>query len=69
MTWFDSVKCKQGINALRNYRSEYDDKRRTLRRSPLHDWSSHGADAFRQYAMHRPRKGREPIVYPNYGVV
>lgn len=69
MTWFDAKECKQGINALRNYRSEYDDKRRTLRRTPLHDWASHGSDAFRQYAMQRPRKEREPITYPNYGVV
>jgi hypothetical protein len=70
MTWFDAKACREGINALRNYRSEYDDRRRTLKRTPLHDWSSHAADAFRQYAMHRPAPRRpQTIEYPNYGVV
>jgi hypothetical protein len=70
MTWFDAIGCKEGVNALRNYRSEYDDRRRALRRQPLHDWASHGADAFRQYAMHRPRTAkREPIEYPKLGIV
>ena len=70
MCWFDAAGCREGINALRNYRSEYDDKRRTLRSSPLHDWASHGADAFRAYAMHKmPRRTREPIDYPKLGIV
>ena len=48
---FDAEKCKEGIEALRHYRSEYDDKNRVFRRRPLHDWSSHDADAFRELAM------------------
>jgi hypothetical protein len=28
------------------YRAEYDEKNKTLRSRPLHDWASHGADAF-----------------------
>lgn len=49
--WFDKTKCKRGIEALRLYRAAYDDKLQTLRASPLHDWTSHGADAFRYLAM------------------
>ena len=49
--WFDSLKCNEGIQALRNYRKEYDDKRKQYRSSPLHDWSSHAADAFRYFAV------------------
>lgn len=49
--WFDATKCKRGIEALRQYRREYDDKLRAFRSKPLHDWSSHGADAFRTGAM------------------
>jgi len=45
--WFDAEKCARGIDCLRMYRSEFDDKNQVLRQRPLHDWSSHGADAFR----------------------
>jgi len=49
--WFDVAKCKRGIEALRQYRREYDDKLKSFKSRPLHDWSSHGADAFRTGAM------------------
>lgn len=44
--WFDGKTCADGLKALRQYRYEYDDKRRTFRLRPLHDWTSHYADAF-----------------------
>ena len=44
--WFHP-KTKQGLDCLRNYRREYDEKRNVFYDKPLHDWSSHGADAFR----------------------
>jgi phage terminase large subunit len=49
--YFDAVKCKQGIAALKQYRREWDDERKTFKPSALHDWSSHGADAFRYMAV------------------
>lgn len=49
--WFDEVKTKHGINCLKQYRKEWDDKRQTFKLYPLHDWSSHGADAFRYFAI------------------
>lgn len=49
--WFDADKCKKGIEALRQYRREWDDKAQALRDTPKHDWTSHGADAFRYLAM------------------
>jgi phage terminase large subunit len=45
--YFDAEKCARGIDCLRMYRSEYDDKNQVLKQRPLHDWASHGADAFR----------------------
>lgn len=45
--WFDEERCARGIDCLRMYRSEFDDKNQVLRPRPLHDWASHGADAFR----------------------
>ena len=49
--WFDAQKCAHGIDALKLYRSEYDDKLQALKPRPVHDWASHGADAFRYLAM------------------
>lgn len=45
--WFDEDECKPLLEALRNYRKEYDDKLGTYKENPLHDWSSHYCDAFR----------------------
>lgn len=53
---FDAVKCKRGIEVLKNYRRKWDDKRKSFRDRPLHDWSSHGADAFGEYALNVRKK-------------
>ena len=49
--WFDEVRCRDGLEALRQYRSEYDEKLRTFKDNPRHDWTSHSADAARYMAM------------------
>jgi hypothetical protein len=49
--WFDAKKCELGLQALRNYRKEYDDRRQEYKPRPLHDWSSHAADAFRYLSV------------------
>jgi phage terminase large subunit len=49
--WFDAKKCNRGIDALKLYRSEYDEKLMALKPRPVHDWTSHAADAFRYLAM------------------
>ncbi len=49
--WFDKEKTKQGVNALRNYRREHDEKRNVYYEKPLHDWCSHAADSFRYLAI------------------
>jgi phage terminase large subunit len=60
--WFDKVKCKDGIEALRMYRRDYDDKRQEFRVNPLHDWTSHYADAFRYFAVaHSERMPSKPL--------
>lgn len=51
---FDAKKCERGIEALRHYRAEYDEKVLTLKNRPLHDWTSHGSDAFRYLARGLP---------------
>ncbi len=49
--WFDEKKCNRGILALEGYRAEYDEEKHKLSNRPLHDWTSHGADAFRTFAV------------------
>lgn len=45
-TWIDETKCETGLRALRDYREKIDQKRR-VSLGPLHDWTSHAADALR----------------------
>lgn len=70
--WFDASHCAGGLEALRQYRREWDDRLRAFRPRPLHDWTSHAADAFRYLAQglraDEPGWGR-PIAYSNRGIV
>lgn len=74
--WIDKERCAEGIKALKHYRSEWDEKRKVLRPRPLHDWSSHGADAMRYFAQaYRDAWGKstsrhaETLAMPEYGAV
>lgn len=49
--WFDEDKTKRGRDALAQYRREYDDKLKAFKGRPLHDWTSHAADALRYLAV------------------
>jgi hypothetical protein len=49
--WFDGVKCYDGIEALRAYRRSYDELKDVYQNKPVHDWASHGSDAFRYLAL------------------
>jgi phage terminase large subunit len=42
--WFDAK--LEGLEALRQYRADYDEKLRTFKDKPKADWSTHAADAF-----------------------
>jgi len=71
--WFDSARCGRGIDALKLYRSEFDDKLMALRPGPIHDWTSHAADAFRYLAMTLDRRSpsgfHRRIEYAEHAVV
>ncbi|MCO6551017.1 MAG: hypothetical protein J6580_10110 [Gilliamella sp.] len=56
---FDSGKCEQGIANLEAYRKAWDDKNGCWRDKPLHDHTSHGADAFRYFAVANRNKRRQ----------
>ena len=49
-TWFD-LKCNDGVEALRQYRREWDEDKKKFDDKPLHDWASNPADAFRMLAI------------------
>ena len=55
---FDAARCARGIDCLKSYQAEWSEELRTFKKTPLHDWASHGADAFRYLAM----AWREPMV-------
>ena len=49
--WFDAEKCQDGIECLRQYQREYDEDKKMFRDKPRHDWTSHGADAWRMLSI------------------
>ena len=62
--WFDKNRCDLGIQALISYRKDYDEKNRVFRLKPVHDWASHGADAFQTMALgfrFRSATGNKPF--------
>jgi phage terminase large subunit len=50
-TIFNADTCAPGLEALRQYRQEWDDRAKVFKREPKHDWASHPADALRYLAM------------------
>lgn len=59
--WFDADKCRVGLDALMHYRRGWDDKRKVLSTKPVHDWSSHAADAARYFALVSQRTRTSPV--------
>jgi len=53
--WIDEQKCKPLLKALENYRQEYDSRHKVYKPNPLHDWSSHYADAMRYLCISLPK--------------
>ena len=49
--WFNTPDTRDGVEGLKQYRTDYDEKLRTFKNAPRHDWTSHRADAFRYLAM------------------
>ena len=60
--WFDEEKCREGIEALRQYQREYDEDKKAFRQSPRHDWTSHPADAFRIMAVSYAEPEKPPVL-------
>jgi phage terminase large subunit len=73
--WFYRQRCARGVEALKLYRSNYDERLQILRPSPIHDWTSHPADSFRYLALTLDRTistrnfFNRRLVYPTLGIV
>lgn len=49
--YFDAERCAHGLEALRAYQWAYNERMGESKSVPLHNWASHGADAFRYLAQ------------------
>jgi phage terminase large subunit len=64
---FDADRCSKGLDCLRGYRFEWDDKTRTFKLTIKHDWTSHGGDAWGhlsvawQYPTIKPAEKKEEL--------
>jgi len=67
--YFEKTNTKDGLQALRRYRKEFDEKKGIYKPHPLHDWSSHYADAFRYFAIaFRDRSKQQRIGQPQANI-
>jgi len=69
--WFDRDKCQLGLEALRQYSWERNDKTGQMKNKPKHSWASHAADAFRYLAvgLNESKQFSSKIKYPNIGII
>lgn len=65
MCWFDEEKCARGLECLRAYHYEFDEKNNLLTSRPKHDWSSHSASAF-IYALIAETEQVENLINVNF---
>jgi hypothetical protein len=56
----DKDRCKFGLEALRQYKTDFDEKKKVFKDTPRHDWTSHFADSTRYMCV----AWRELVVTP-----
>lgn len=61
--WFDEERCEAGLEALTHYRRDFNTRLDEFKPEPVHDWASHGADAFRGLAA-RHQVPRDHVRFP-----
>lgn len=62
--WIDQAKCETLTEALHHYRWDIDKQSGVLKPRPVHDWSSHMADACRYMAV-AMQEARSPLTVSN----
>jgi hypothetical protein len=64
--WFDSNKCEDGIEGLKNYRRDWDEKKECFSDQPVKDWAKHFADGFRMLAWAMGMRREQQCMLPQY---
>jgi phage terminase large subunit len=64
--WFDEVHTRVGRESLQHYRRDYNTRLQEFTATPVHDWASHGADAFRGLAVRHKTPEPDEFVLPPY---
>jgi len=65
--WIDEKKCEKGLDALSQYRKEWNDKMGCFKTNPLHDWTSHAADMIRYWGTTNFTSGQQvKIIRPQW---
>ena len=49
--WANPNTCEEGLKSVKNYERKWDDRLKVYHNSPLHNWASHGTDAFMTFAL------------------
>lgn len=62
--WFNTPETRDGVEGLKQYQKDWDDKLKVFKNTPRHDWTSHRADAFRYLCMAWRELAPEPVVVP-----
>jgi phage terminase large subunit len=62
--WFNTPATRDGVEGLKQYRADYDEKARAFKDRPRHDWTSHRADAMRYLAMAYRELVPKPVPEP-----
>lgn len=69
--YIHETNCQRGLACLREYHSEYNEKNQVFADRPVHNWSSHGADAFmaiaQQFRTENPKQDGPVISGINRG--
>lgn len=60
--WINSDKCKSLIDALENYRKEWDEQKAMYLNKPVKSWANHYADTLRYLCLsiHKTKQGMSP---------
>jgi hypothetical protein len=70
--WFDESACGQGIEAVSQYRREWNERLSAFYDRPLHDWTSHYSDALRYRALSLRNQSRTRTggpIHPKLAIV
>jgi len=59
----NKIRCEKWLEAMRNYRAEWDEDRLIYKREPVKDWTNHAADVHRYMALIEKQMTGEDINY------